>query len=266
MNTDVPVCRICHEDLDLSKKEDLLAPCACKGSIEYVHRECFTTWGKNKCDMCHFNFFAQQPQFVRQPQPQQFAIPPNLLNLVFQHHHVVEPMQPAALTGQNYITMYRRMNLGVVDDPVIVEIRGDLLEDLLDQFDSDEEPEPETDTDQPNPNPNPNPNPPPVQNAAEEAPPEAEDPEDDNIFRPYLPLINMLPEQYDIFPIRNMANIMLVEQDVWKAYRLFMKVTVVKIPWIGFKVLFNFTSYFIYAMFMWWPLYIYHHLFGLDIN
>ncbi|XVF60538.1 hypothetical protein PTKIN_Ptkin08bG0055700 [Pterospermum kingtungense] len=46
-------CRICH-DLDFVTKFE--APCACKGTIKFAHRECIQMWcnakGNTVCEIC----------------------------------------------------------------------------------------------------------------------------------------------------------------------------------------------------------------------
>lgn len=50
---DAPTCRICLADED---RDDLIAPCDCRGSTEYVHRRCLRRWvhlsGKRRCMIC----------------------------------------------------------------------------------------------------------------------------------------------------------------------------------------------------------------------
>ena len=50
---DLPVCRICLEPDD---RENLVAPCGCKGSARYVHRACIDEWrasaGSWKVEAC----------------------------------------------------------------------------------------------------------------------------------------------------------------------------------------------------------------------
>jgi len=50
-------CRYCLEDDNLSA---LLAPCACKGTMQYVHEACLVNWltcgGKSRCEVCKCKF------------------------------------------------------------------------------------------------------------------------------------------------------------------------------------------------------------------
>ena len=106
-----PRCRICFDDIDISdaeQKNSLIAPCDCRGSLAYTHRDCFVTWGKNKCDICGFNFFAQDPPFInniRGPNiiPVDHNIPhanmmPNII-----HNNRLEPMKIAFRHAFNVI-------------------------------------------------------------------------------------------------------------------------------------------------------------------
>lgn len=49
-------CRFCLEEE--SDKDKLIAPCDCKGSLQYVHRECQDKWfersfeAKRRCQVC----------------------------------------------------------------------------------------------------------------------------------------------------------------------------------------------------------------------
>jgi len=49
-------CRICLGEEKLHH-ETFLSPCACSGSVKYVHRQCLITWmrtsHKKKCEICH---------------------------------------------------------------------------------------------------------------------------------------------------------------------------------------------------------------------
>ncbi|RWS19525.1 uncharacterized protein B4U80_14413 [Leptotrombidium deliense] len=46
-------CRICFTQ---ENQEEMIAPCGCKGSIEYIHIDCLKRWvttsGKIQCDLC----------------------------------------------------------------------------------------------------------------------------------------------------------------------------------------------------------------------
>jgi hypothetical protein len=53
------VCRICLED---DPKQGLIAPCKCKGTSKWVHRECLETWRQERllasiqCSVCKFEY------------------------------------------------------------------------------------------------------------------------------------------------------------------------------------------------------------------
>ncbi|RWS20346.1 ring finger membrane protein-like protein [Leptotrombidium deliense] len=50
--TEEKKCRICF----IQENVELIAPCGCKGSIKYVHKECLKHWvmssNRIRCDMC----------------------------------------------------------------------------------------------------------------------------------------------------------------------------------------------------------------------
>uniref|UniRef100_A0A0G4FJZ5 RING-CH-type domain-containing protein n=1 Tax=Chromera velia CCMP2878 TaxID=1169474 RepID=A0A0G4FJZ5_9ALVE len=63
IGSDGPVCRICREGADVPELGDLIHPCACTGSLHFVHRVCLDGWRKSgtpeqtsvrsvKCDVC----------------------------------------------------------------------------------------------------------------------------------------------------------------------------------------------------------------------
>ena len=63
---DEKICRICYEeDENISK---LLYPCACSGSIKYIHDHCLREWIKTKniriknykCELCHKKLFLKR--------------------------------------------------------------------------------------------------------------------------------------------------------------------------------------------------------------
>lgn len=54
-----PICRICRLTSEKSK-EKLLSPCACKGTLAYIHRTCLERWLKRSgityCELCRFTY------------------------------------------------------------------------------------------------------------------------------------------------------------------------------------------------------------------
>ena len=55
INTKAPMCRICLGEEEENNK--LISPCACSGSIKYIHSKCVKTWlelnpQKTKCELC----------------------------------------------------------------------------------------------------------------------------------------------------------------------------------------------------------------------
>jgi len=64
---DERVCRICLEE---DQPETMIAPCMCKGSSKWVHRECLDLWRTNqrdrafsRCTECLFQYHLQPPQY-----------------------------------------------------------------------------------------------------------------------------------------------------------------------------------------------------------
>lgn len=56
---DPDMCRFCHELIELPKEiEQVISPCRCRGSQELVHIECFNKWGKTRCEICKFRYYA----------------------------------------------------------------------------------------------------------------------------------------------------------------------------------------------------------------
>ena len=61
------VCRIC---LESDHPQDLIAPCLCKGSAQWVHRDCLNHWRTHEkdrafatCTECQFPYrYEQQPK------------------------------------------------------------------------------------------------------------------------------------------------------------------------------------------------------------
>jgi len=66
-NESARLCRIC---LESDHPQDLIAPCRCKGTSRWVHRECLDLWRTHEqdrafgaCTECHFRYrYTQQPQ------------------------------------------------------------------------------------------------------------------------------------------------------------------------------------------------------------
>lgn len=56
-------CRFCHETTD-TKSNPLITPCLCKGSLEFVHRQCLERWlnesNQNKCDICQYQYLVEE--------------------------------------------------------------------------------------------------------------------------------------------------------------------------------------------------------------
>jgi len=59
LNNEGLICRICHADIQLPDEiDEVISPCRCAGSQSLVHVECFNQWGRQRCEVCHFRFFA----------------------------------------------------------------------------------------------------------------------------------------------------------------------------------------------------------------
>lgn len=66
-------CRICQEE---DPVDNLESPCACNGSLKFVHRMCVQRWCNEKgdtiCEICHMHY---QPNYmVIRPPPEEIAV------------------------------------------------------------------------------------------------------------------------------------------------------------------------------------------------
>lgn len=65
LDSDVGMCRICHEG---AGGETLLSPCDCTGTLGKVHKSCLEKWlsssNTSYCELCHTEFTIE-----RRPQP-----------------------------------------------------------------------------------------------------------------------------------------------------------------------------------------------------
>ncbi|XP_077507850.1 E3 ubiquitin-protein ligase MARCHF2-like [Amblyomma americanum] len=56
-----PMCRICFFG---GRKQPLLEPCNCRGTIGYVHKECLESWiertADGRCQICHYQFTVRK--------------------------------------------------------------------------------------------------------------------------------------------------------------------------------------------------------------
>lgn len=61
------MCKFCWETGD---PETLLSPCACTGTMKYVHDSCLRMWintsNNDMCDICFASLPVSVPQFPRQ--------------------------------------------------------------------------------------------------------------------------------------------------------------------------------------------------------
>lgn len=74
---DSKVCRICFDD---ENKEDLISPCGCKGTMQFVHKECLNSWlANNKSDKRYFQCNECKKDYVRlKPSGQDAAVEFNM--------------------------------------------------------------------------------------------------------------------------------------------------------------------------------------------
>lgn len=50
-------CKYCLEDINLqTDKEKIVSPCDCKGSMNYVHIDCFKNVTRNTCEICGIKY------------------------------------------------------------------------------------------------------------------------------------------------------------------------------------------------------------------
>ena len=70
------VCRICYIEAD--KNNPLMAPCECKGSVQYIHKRCLYTWvrisSRNDCELCKTPFIMEMIKFEKVYRPNQYIL------------------------------------------------------------------------------------------------------------------------------------------------------------------------------------------------
>lgn len=65
--TDTKVCRLCLEEVDVAKDRDkIISPCACDGSMKYIHIACFNQQKTDVCPTCHFKVKVLNSTLVQQ--------------------------------------------------------------------------------------------------------------------------------------------------------------------------------------------------------
>lgn len=68
MSDNKPLCKYCQDSEDLS---ELITPCACKGSVGFVHRRCLDQWREknaqayHRCDICKTAYQFEQVSNTR---------------------------------------------------------------------------------------------------------------------------------------------------------------------------------------------------------
>lgn len=70
------VCRICY--IQAEKNNPLVAPCVCKGSVQYIHKQCLYTWirisSRNTCELCKTFFTMELIKFEKVYRPNQYIL------------------------------------------------------------------------------------------------------------------------------------------------------------------------------------------------
>ena len=70
------VCRICY--IQAEKNNPLVAPCECKGSVQYIHKRCLYTRirvsSRNTCELCKTIFKMELIKFEKMYQPHQYIL------------------------------------------------------------------------------------------------------------------------------------------------------------------------------------------------
>lgn len=69
-------CRICY--IQAEKNNPLVAPCVCKGSIQYIHKQCLYRWvrisSQNDCELCKTPFTMEMIKFEQIYRPHQYIL------------------------------------------------------------------------------------------------------------------------------------------------------------------------------------------------
>ena len=56
MSTDY-TCKYCLDEIDPTvSTNDIISPCNCKGSMNYVHKICFSRITRNSCEICKIDY------------------------------------------------------------------------------------------------------------------------------------------------------------------------------------------------------------------
>ena len=62
--SEIPTCRICFDEAHENGHGELIAPCLCRGSMKYVHRDCLNSWRMSStrensfciCEQCNYRY------------------------------------------------------------------------------------------------------------------------------------------------------------------------------------------------------------------
>ncbi|GBF87345.1 hypothetical protein Rsub_00056 [Raphidocelis subcapitata] len=71
--SDAPTCRLCWAEADCDPGGELLAPCACRGSLRFVHARCLAAWRRvqraqglreraGRCELCRARYSGPPPE------------------------------------------------------------------------------------------------------------------------------------------------------------------------------------------------------------
>ena len=60
-------CKYCLDEIDPTvSTDDIISPCNCKGSMNYVHKTCFSRVTRNSCEICKIDYPASTSTNGRQ--------------------------------------------------------------------------------------------------------------------------------------------------------------------------------------------------------
>jgi len=111
-------CRICY--IQAEKNNPLVAPCVCKGSVQYIHKQCLYRWvrisTRNDCELCKTPFTMEMIKFEQIYRPNQYILQLStrpflllielicfyILYLQFMQH-IVFPVKEASYEKYQYI-------------------------------------------------------------------------------------------------------------------------------------------------------------------
>ena len=112
------VCRICY--IQAEKNNPLVAPCVCKGSVQYIHKQCLYTWirisSRNTCELCKTFFTMELIKFEKVYRPNQYILQISTLpHILFIElccfyilylqimQHIIAPVKVASYNKYQYV-------------------------------------------------------------------------------------------------------------------------------------------------------------------